>query len=166
MRYFTFFLYTALVFALQFIIFFIFRFLCVPFVHALFSILSLFVFLIALGLCCCACAFSSSGERGSLFVAVHRFSLQGLLLWSTGSRATGFRSCSTGAQQLQPESSRAWAQQLQHKGDTRNLPGPGIKPMSPALASGFMSTVPSGKSLFPSFFGCATAGILNPHCGT
>ena len=26
-----------------------------------------------------------------------------------------------------------------------NLPGPGIKPVSPALADGFLSTVPSGK---------------------
>ena len=29
------------------------------------------VFLAALGLCCCARAFSSCGERGLLFVAVH-----------------------------------------------------------------------------------------------
>ena len=27
-----------------------------------------------------------------------------------------------------------------------NLPGPGIEPMSPALAGGFLSTVPPGKS--------------------
>ena len=29
-------------------------------------------FLAALGLCCCARAFSSCGERGLLFIAVHR----------------------------------------------------------------------------------------------
>ena len=28
-----------------------------------------------------------------------------------------------------------------------DLPGPGIKPMSPALAGGFLTTVPPGKSL-------------------
>ena len=31
-----------------------------------------YLFLAALGLCCCAWAFSSCGERGLLFVAVHR----------------------------------------------------------------------------------------------
>ena len=30
-----------------------------------------YLFLAALGLCCCARAFSSCGERGLLFVAVH-----------------------------------------------------------------------------------------------
>ena len=29
-----------------------------------------------------------------------------------------------------------------------DLPGPGIKPVSPALAGGFSTTVPPGKSLF------------------
>ena len=32
-----------------------------------------------------------------------------------------------------------------------NLPGPGIEPMSPALAGGFLLTVPPGKSSFFSF---------------
>ena len=32
----------------------------------------LFLFLAVLGLCCCAQAFSTSGERGLLFVAVRR----------------------------------------------------------------------------------------------
>ena len=40
---------------------------------------------------------------------------------------------------------------MQHAGlvtlGTWNLPGPGIKPVSPALAGGFLSTVPPGKSL-------------------
>ena len=31
----------------------------------------IYLFLAALGLCCCAWAFSSCGERGLLFVAVH-----------------------------------------------------------------------------------------------
>ena len=31
----------------------------------------IYLFLAALGLCCCARAFSSCGERGLLFVAVH-----------------------------------------------------------------------------------------------
>ena len=51
-------------------------------------------FLAALGLRCCVPAFSSCGEQELLFVAVRG------LLWlrSTGSRRTGFSSCSTWAQ--------------------------------------------------------------------
>ena len=33
-----------------------------------------------------------------------------------------------------------------------NLPGPGIKPMSPALAAGFLTTGPPGKSILSSIF--------------
>jgi len=40
-------------------------------------------------------------------------------------------------------SSGTWAKLL---GDTWNFPGPGIEPMSPALASRLLSTVPPGKS--------------------
>ena len=40
---------------------------------------------------------------------------------------------------------------MQHAGlvtlGTWNLPRPGIKPVSPALAGGFLSTVPPGKSV-------------------
>lgn len=107
MRYFTFFLYTALVFALYFIIFlsvFLFRSLCGPLVHSLFSILSLFVyFLIALGLCGCACAFSALVSGVTLRCGAQVL-IFGLLSWvDTGSRGTGFSRCSTGTQQLQPE---------------------------------------------------------------
>ena len=34
--------------------------------------LFIYLFLAALGLCCCSQAFSSCGERGLLFIAVHR----------------------------------------------------------------------------------------------
>ena len=34
-------------------------------------LLFIYLFMAALGLCCCARAFSSCGERGLLFVAVH-----------------------------------------------------------------------------------------------
>ena len=42
----------------------------------------------------------------------------------------------------------AWAQSLC---DMWNPPGPGIEPVSPALAGGFLSTVPPGKSSLPCF---------------
>ena len=46
-------------------------------------------FLVVLRLCCCVWAFSGCSEWGLLFVAVHGFSLQWLLLGSTGSRHVG-----------------------------------------------------------------------------
>ena len=52
-----------------------------------------YTFLAALGLRCCAWAFSSCSEREILFVAVRRLLIGWLLLWSTGSRHTGFSSC-------------------------------------------------------------------------
>ena len=54
-----------------------------------------------------------------------------LLLRSTGSRRAGFSSCGAQAQLLRS----MW-----------DLPGPGIKPVSPALADRFSTTVPPGKS--------------------
>ena len=35
-----------------------------------------------------------------------------------------------------------------------DLPGPGIEPMSPVLAGGFLTTVPPGKSLIPYILSC------------
>ena len=53
----------------------------------------------ALGLRCCARAFSSCGEQGLLFVEVHGLLIAvASLLWSTGSRCTGFSSCGMRAQ--------------------------------------------------------------------
>ena len=54
-----------------------------------------------------------------------------LLLWGTGSRLPGFRVAAHGL-----SCSGHW-----------DLPGPGIKPMSPALAGGFFTTEPPGTSL-------------------
>ena len=47
-----------------------------------------------------------------------------------GSRRAGFSTCG------------AWALLLRSMWD---LPGPGLEPMSPALAGGFLTTVPPGK---------------------
>ena len=93
----------------------------------------IYLFLAALGLRFCARAFSSSGERGPLFVAVcgpltvaaspiaeHR--LQTRRLSSCGSRA-----------------------QLLH--GMWDLPRPGLEPVSPALAGRFSTTAPPGKPL-------------------
>ena len=57
--------------------------------------------------------------------------------WALGARASvvlkrGLSSCATLAQLLRS----MW-----------DLPGPGLEPMSPALAGGFLTTAPPGKSL-------------------
>ena len=42
-------------------------------IYFLIIYLFIYLFLAALGLCCCMRAFSSCGERGLLFIAVHGF---------------------------------------------------------------------------------------------
>ena len=93
----------------------------------------------ALGLCCYAGAFSSCGERGLLFVAV----LGLLLLRSMGSRLTGFSSCGSRALEHSLTSCDTQAWLLRGMWD---LPGSGLKPVSPPLAGGFLTTVSPGKS--------------------
>ena len=94
-----------------------------------------------------------------------------LLLWSTGSRHTGFSSCNTWAQQLQCTGSRAHglsscgSQALEYRFSscgTRTqllhglwgLPRPVIEPMYPALAGGFLTTAPPGKSPLIRYIDC------------
>ena len=66
-----------------------------------------------------------------------------LLLWSTGSRGSGFSSCGSQALERRLSSCGSWAQLLR---DMWDLPRPGLEPMFPALAGGFLTTVPPGKS--------------------
>ena len=49
---------------------FVFKYI-VLFSFVLINVFISYLFLAALGLCCCTRAFSSCGERGLLFVAVH-----------------------------------------------------------------------------------------------
>ena len=88
-----------------------------------------FNFLALLGLPCCAAKGLSLVEATGATLQFRRagFSLQRLPLL----RSTGLRSCGT------------WAQSLPGMWD---LPGPGIEPVSPALAGRFLTTGPSGKA--------------------
>ena len=99
-------------------------------------LLFIYLFLAVLGLCFCARAFSSCGKLGPLFIAVrgplttaaslvaeHR--LQTRRLSSCGSRTQSLRGM--------------W-----------DLPRPGLKPVSPALAGRFSTTALPGKP--PPFF--------------
>ena len=105
----------------------------VSFFAFIFLCLFIYLCLAVLGLRFCTRAFSSCGKRGPLFIAVrgpltvaaslvaeHR--LQTRRLSSCGSRA-----------------------QLLH--GTWDLPGPGHKPVSPALAGRLPTTAPPGKPL-------------------
>ena len=112
-----------------------------------------FIFLTVLGVHCCVRAFSSCGERGILFVAV-----RGLLI-AVGSLycrapALGPRASVVVAHGLSLCCSRALTHRLSSCGTRAlllhgmwDLTGPGIKPVSPALAGRFLTTVPSGRSV-------------------
>ena len=85
---------------------------------------------------------AASGGYSSLCCA--GFSLWWLLLLrSTGSTCTGFSSCGLQALEHRLRSCGAWAQLLCGLWD---LPGPELKPVSPALAGGFLTAKPPGKS--------------------
>ena len=101
----------------------------------------LFLFLVVLGLHCCAQAFSSSDEWRLLFIEVHRLLTVGAsLVWGTWAIESGLSSY--GAHESGLSSYGAWAWLLHGMWD---LPRPGIKHMSPALAGGFLTTGPPGK---------------------
>ena len=115
----------------------------------------IFLFLAVLSLRCCMRAFFSYGERGLLFVAVrgllivaaslvaeHGLQARGLQqLWHAGSVivARGLSNCGSQAPERRLSSCSARAQLLHGMWD---LPGPGIEPVSPSLAGGFLTTVP------------------------
>ena len=111
----------------------------------------------ALGLGCCTWALVAA--HGLSLVAVSRghsslrcvgFSLRWLLsLRRTGSRRVGFSSCGSRALERRLSSCGTRALLLCGMWD---LPGPGIESVSPALAGGFLTTAPPGKSYFVSFF--------------
>ena len=82
----------------------------------------------------------------------------GFSLWSMGSRHAGFSSCGTRASVVVALglSSCGWrALECRLSSGTRasllhgvwDLPGPGLEPVSPALAGGFLTTAPPEKPL-------------------
>ena len=111
----------------------------------------IYLCLAVLGLHCCARTFSSCGEQGLLFIAVH-----GLLIvvasrcraWALGTQASvvvarGLSSCGLRALEHRLSSCGERAQLLHGMWD---LPRPGFEPVSPALVGGLLTTVPPGKS--------------------
>ena len=91
----------------------------------------MYVCLTVLGLRFYARAFSSCGERGPLFIAVRGpLTVAASLVVEHRLQTRRLSSCGSRAQLL----CGMW-----------DLPRPGLKPMSPALAGGFSTTAPPGK---------------------
>ena len=98
-----------------------------------------------------------AASRGYSSLRCPSFSLRWLLLLRTralGTQASvavtrGLSCCGSRALEQRLSSCGAWAQLLHGMWD---LPGPGLEPMSPALAVGFLTTAPPGKSLAGLFY--------------
>ena len=98
-----------------------------------------------LGLRFCARAFSSCGKRGSLFIVLH-----GPLTIVVRAPLT-IAASPVAEHRLQTRrlsNCGSWAQLLRGMWD---LPRPGLKPVSPALAGRFSTTAPPGKPSSASF---------------
>ena len=93
--------------------------------------LFIYLFLSVLGLRFCARAFSSCGERGPLFIVV-----RGPLIITASLVAE---------QRLQTRRLSDCGSRAQLLCSMWDLPRPGLEPVSPALAGGFLTTVPPGK---------------------
>ena len=86
-----------------------------------------------LGLCFCARAFSSCGKWGPLFIAVRGpLTIAASLVAEHRLQTRGLSNCGSRAQLLR---------------GTWDPPGPGLEPVSPALAGGLLTTAPPGKPL-------------------
>ena len=86
-----------------------------------------------LGLRFCARAFSNCGKRGSLFIVVRGpLIIAASLVAEHRLQTRRLSSCGSRAQLLR---------------GTWDLPGPGLEPVSPALAGRFSTTVPPRKPL-------------------
>ena len=91
----------------------------------------IYLFMAVLGLRFCARAFSSCGKRGPLFIAVcGPLTIVASLVAEHRLQTRRLSDCGT------------WAQLLHGMWD---LPGPGLEPVSPALAGRFSTTAPPGK---------------------
>ena len=104
---------------------------CVQLALTFIFIFIFFLFMAVLGLRFCARAFSSCSKRGPLFIAVRGpLTIVASLVAEHRLQTRRLSSCSSRAQLLRG----MW-----------DLPRPGLKPVSPALAGGFSTTAPPGK---------------------
>ena len=104
--------------------------------------------------------FSSCSKRRLLCGAVCGLLAVHLLLWSMDSRVCGLQSC-----RVWLAGSRVWAWQCAMQAQLLNmweLPGRGLRPVSPELVSGFLSTGLPGKPLFV-HLECMVVSIASHH---
>ena len=102
--------------------------------------LFIYLFLAALSLHCCTRAFSSCGERRLLFIVVCG------LLTAAACLCCGERALGTQALLVVAHGLSSCCAQAQLLCDMCDFPRPGLEPTSPALAGGFLTTAPPGKS--------------------
>ena len=96
-----------------------------------FLILFIYLFMAVLGLRFCARAFSSCGKWGPLFIAVRGpLTIAASLVAEHRLQTRRLSNCGSRAQPLRG----MW-----------DPPGPGLEPVSPALAGGLSTTAPPGK---------------------
>ena len=107
----------------------------------MYIILYIYLFLAVLGLHCCV-GFSLVVVSGSYSLVTTHRRLVMVASLVAGSRFAGLSSCSSWALKHRLISCRAQALLLR---STWDLPQPGIKPVSPALAGRFFTSEPSGK---------------------
>ena len=101
------------------------------------SFLFIYLFMAVLCLRFCARAFSNCGKWGPLFIAVRGpLAIAACLVAEHRLQTRRLSNCGSRAQLLR---------------GTRDLPRPGLEPVSPALAGGFLPTAPAGKPFLPVF---------------
>ena len=114
-----------------------------------FVIFFLSLLLAVLGLPCCWGLPLDTASRHESPLQHAGFLLQRLLFW--GALAIGIRTSAGAAPGSSERAQALWGQaQLLH--GPREPPGPGIRPVSPALAGGFFTTEPPRKPLQIFFF--------------
>ena len=96
----------------------------------------------ALGLCCCAQASSSCGAWASHCGGFSCGGARALGTQASVVAAHGLSSCGSQALELRLSSCGTRVYLLR---GTWDLPGPGLEPVSAALAGGFLATAPPGK---------------------
>ena len=134
-------------------------------------LINLFIFIFGwLGLRCCMQAFSSCSEWRLLFIAVrrlliaiaslvaeHRLQVRGLQqLWHTGSVVV--------ARRLQSAGSVVVAHRLSCSMACGIFPDQGSNPCPPALAGGFLTTAPPGKSQIIMFYTLKLYSTVHQLC--
>ena len=130
-----------------------------PGLELFFFFFLIYLFMAVLGLRFCARAFSSCGKLGPLFIAV-RGPLTIAASVVAEHRLQTRRLSNCGSRPQLPQ----LPQLLQLLHSMWDLPGPGLKPVSPALAGTFSTTAPPGKPWSGTFLHLLARCFLTHRC--